>query len=122
MRDVFVETPPMSTHMVAFVISGFNESTSGGLEGESPIHTFTQVDYLDQIRYVSEKAPELLKAMEDFTEIQYNMPKFDMFAVPDFKSNSMGNWGLTTFRYLKINLNFFTNNLTYCIILDTSQA
>lgn len=94
----------MSTHMVVFVISAFNGSTTEGLEGESPVYTFTRNNYLPQIRYVSEKAPELLKAMENFTEIQYNLPKFDMFAVPDLKSNSMGNWGLTTFRYLLMNL------------------
>lgn len=98
MRDIFVETPPISTHMVAFVVSGFGQSTSGGVGGSSAIYTFSRPEYLDQIQYISGEAPKLLKVMEDFTESRYELPKLDLFAVPDFKSDAMGNWGLNTYR------------------------
>jgi len=98
MRDIFVETPPISTHMVAFVISRFNSTTTGSTAGNSPVYVFTDVDRLDQVQYVSSEAPKLLAAMESFTEMQYELPKLDLFAVPDFKSDAMGNWGLNTYR------------------------
>lgn len=98
MRDIFVETPPISTHMVSFVVSGFGQSASGGIGGNSTIYTFSRPDYLNQIQYVSGEVPKLLKTMEDFTESRYEMPKLDLFAVPDFKSDAIGNWGLNTYR------------------------
>lgn len=98
MRDIFIETPPISTHMVAFVISGFNSTTAGSVSGDSSVYVFADADRLDQVKYVSNEAPKLLAAMETFTEIRYEFPKLDLFAVPDFKSDAMGNWGLNTFR------------------------
>jgi len=97
-RDIFVETPPISTHMVTFVISGFDSTTTGSIAGDSPVYVFTDVDRLDQVKYVSGEAPKLLAAMESFTEMPYELPKLDLFAVPDFKSDAMGNWGLNTYR------------------------
>jgi len=98
MSDIFVETPPISTHMVVFVISRFNSTTTGSTAGNSPVYVFTDVDRLDQVQYVSSEAPKLLAAMESFTEMRYELPKLDLFAVPDFKSDAMGNWGLNTYR------------------------
>jgi len=98
MHDIFVETPPISTHMVAFVISGFDSTTVRSVSGNSPVYVFTDVDRLDQVKYVSSEAPKLLAAMESFTEMRYELPKLDLFAVPDLKSDAMGNWGLNTYR------------------------
>ncbi|XP_025193431.1 endoplasmic reticulum aminopeptidase 1-like [Melanaphis sacchari] len=98
MRDIFVETPPISTHMVVFVISGFDPTTTGSVASRSPVYVFSDFDRLDQLQYVSGEAPKLLAAMESFTEVPYELPKLDLFAIPDFKSDSMGNWGLNTFR------------------------
>jgi len=95
MRDVFIQTPSMSTHMVGFVVNKFERTASGG---DSAIYTYTHADYSNRVQYVSGEAPRLLKAMEDFTELKYQLPKLDLFAVPDFKSDAMANWGLTTYR------------------------
>lgn len=97
-RDIFVQTPPIATHMISFVVSGFVSKTAGTAAGESPVYVFSDVDRSDQLRYVSDEAPKLLSAMEKFTEVQYELPKLDLFAIPDFKSDAMGNWGLNTFR------------------------
>jgi aminopeptidase N len=98
MRDVFVETPPISTHTIAFVVSGFNWMTNGSVAGSSPVYVYSDADRSGQLQYVSDEAPKLLAAMERFTELQYDLPKLDLFAIPDFKSDAMGNWGLNTFR------------------------
>lgn len=98
MGDDFVETPPMSTHAVSFVVNGFVRLTSGGLGGDSVVNVFASDEHSDQIQYISGEAPELLKFMENFTGIRFDLPKLDLFAVPDFKSDAMGNWGLNTFR------------------------
>lgn len=93
-----MKTRPMSTYMVAFIVSGFDVFVTGGFDYESSMYVFTRADNLDQIQYVLDEAPQLLMAMEDFTEMWFYMPKFDMFAVPDLKSHAMGNWGLIILR------------------------
>lgn len=99
MREVFMETPLIATHQIAFIVSSFNGTSSNGVGSISEIYAFTHLDYSDQMKYVSDEAPWLLKAMEEFTNISYELPKLDLFAVPDFQSDAMGNWGLTTYRY-----------------------
>lgn len=85
----------MATHQVAFVISGFDGTT----DVDNKILSFTHAEYSEQISYILGEIPGLLAAMQNFTELSYELPKFDLFAVPDFKSDAMGNWGLTTYRY-----------------------
>lgn len=108
MREVFIETPPMATHQVSFIVSSFNGTSSGNGSG---IYAFTHTDYADQIQYVSDEAPRLVKAMEEFTGISYDLPKLDLFAIPDFKSDGMGNWGLTTYRYYIMHAVKFVKNV-----------
>jgi len=82
----------MSTHMVAFVVSGFDGTASDG----GAVHAYARDP--DRVSYVSGEAPRLLKAMEDFTELRYQLPKLDLFAVPDLESDATGGWGLTAYR------------------------
>lgn len=95
-----METPPIATHQVAFVISDFQGSAKHCVGKNTTIYSFTRDEYADQIQYVLNEAPRLLAAMESFTETLYELPKLDLFAVPDFKTDAMGNWGLTTYRYV----------------------
>jgi len=101
-RDIFEETPPIATHQVALIVSQFESNTESGVGKNGVVHGYTHVDYLDQIKYISIEAPGMLAAMENFTDMKYALPKLDLFAVPDFKSDAMGNWGLTTYRYVHI--------------------
>lgn len=95
----FVETPPMSPHMVTLVASKFDWYSRSATDITSPVRVFTHTDYLDQVQYVAGEAPKMLKAMETFTGVRYDLPKLDLFAVPDFKSDAVGGWGLNTYRY-----------------------
>lgn len=94
--DVFFESPPISTHQVAFIVSSFDCLST---TENRAINVFARPGCSDQIRNVVSEAPLLLRAMEDFTEVQYELPVLNLFAVPDLKSDAMGNWGLNTYRY-----------------------
>lgn len=95
-----MKTPPIATHQVAFVVSDFHGSAKHCVYKNTTIYSFTRDEYADQIQYVLNEAPLLLAAMERVTETPYELPKLDLFAVPDFKTDAMGNWGLTTYRYV----------------------
>nr|CAD7255859.1 unnamed protein product [Timema shepardi] len=93
--DNFEETPmPISTYLIAFVVSDFvNLSSSDGFYS-----TWQRADAISQAQYSIDVSPLIMKSLENFTELDYFLPKMDQVAVPDFSAGAMENWGLVTYR------------------------
>ncbi|XP_069669083.1 aminopeptidase N-like isoform X2 [Periplaneta americana] len=90
--DSFRETPPMSTYLVAFVVSDLkNLSTADGKYG-----IWLRSEVLAQGKYALSIAPTLINLLENYTEVLYALPKLDQIAVPDLVFWAMENWGLVT--------------------------
>nr|CAD7201178.1 unnamed protein product [Timema douglasi] len=93
--DHFQETPmPMSTYLVAFVVSDFVNLTSD----DGKYSTWQRSDAVDQAQYSIDVSPSVMAALENFTELDYFLPKVDQVAIPDFSAGAMENWGLVTYR------------------------
>lgn len=90
--DIFQETPPISTYLVAFFVGEFYAMKS------PTVGIYTHKNYVEQAKYIANKSPILLKAMENFTDVDYMLPKIDLLAIPDFAAGAMENWGLNTYR------------------------
>lgn len=91
--DHFQESVPMSTYLVAFVISDFDHITNGTFS------VWSRSSAIDQSKYSLKIGPIVLKHYEDFFQIKFPLPKIDMIALPDFSAGAMENWGLITYRY-----------------------
>ncbi|CAG2062978.1 unnamed protein product [Timema podura] len=93
--DNFQETPmPISTYLIAFIVSDFaNLSSSDGFYS-----TWQRADAISQAQYSIDVSPLIMKSLENFTELDYFLPKMDQVAVPDFSAGAMENWGLVTYR------------------------
>nr|CAD7575715.1 unnamed protein product [Timema californicum] len=93
--DHFLETPmPISTYLIAFVVSDFvNLSSSDGFYS-----TWQRAGAVYQAQYSIDISPFIMKSLENFTELDYFLPKMDQVAVPDFSAGAMENWGLVTYR------------------------
>lgn len=91
--DHFETSAPMSTYLVAFVISDF-KSKSDGVR----FSTWAREAALEQVDYALETGPKALSFFEDYFGIPYPLPKEDMVALPDFAPGAMENWGLITYR------------------------
>uniref|UniRef100_A0A182Q4G3 Aminopeptidase N n=1 Tax=Anopheles farauti TaxID=69004 RepID=A0A182Q4G3_9DIPT len=90
--DVYQESVPMSTYLVAFVVCDYHNLTSGNFA------VWARADAIGSARYALSVGPRLLKFLEDFFHIDYPLPKVDMIALPDFSAGAMENWGLITYR------------------------
>ncbi|XP_039290198.1 aminopeptidase N isoform X3 [Nilaparvata lugens] len=98
-QDVFKTTLPMSTYLVAFIVSDFVpyktviDNSSGW-----KFTLWSRKDILSQTEYAAEMGPKLLSFLEEYFSIKFPLPKQDVVAIPDFGFSAMENWGLITFR------------------------
>uniref|UniRef100_A0A182NCK1 Aminopeptidase n=1 Tax=Anopheles dirus TaxID=7168 RepID=A0A182NCK1_9DIPT len=93
-ETVFDTTPIMSTYLLAFVISDFKT-----LSQESDrFRVFAAESKVAHTEYALEFLGKSLRTLETFFGHQYQLPKVDLIAIPDFAMGAMENWGLITFR------------------------
>lgn len=82
----------MSTYLVAFFVGDFYVMKTRN------VGVYTHESYINQAQYITSKSLRLIEAMENFTGVEYMLPKLDMLAIPDFSAGAMENWGLNTYR------------------------
>ena len=90
--DTFEETPQMSTYLVAFVVSDLKNLTTK----DGKYSVWMREDVISQGKYALSIAPTIIKSLENYTGIKYELPKLDEVAIPDMYYWAMENWGLVT--------------------------
>lgn len=91
----FARTPSMSTCSVAFFAGEFEQFDKNR---RSAINVYSHLGRLYQIEYVTKEAPDLLRAMENYTGMPYAMPKLNLLVVPTLGLGQFDNWGLTAYQ------------------------
>nr|XP_022908762.1 aminopeptidase N [Onthophagus taurus]XP_022908763.1 aminopeptidase N [Onthophagus taurus]XP_022908764.1 aminopeptidase N [Onthophagus taurus]XP_022908765.1 aminopeptidase N [Onthophagus taurus] len=90
--DHFETSVPMSTYLVAFVISDFDHLTN------QTVSIWFRQTMLNQAGFALKVSPALLTFYEEYFQLKFPLPKIDMVALPDFSTGAMENWGLITYR------------------------
>ncbi|XP_063834773.1 aminopeptidase N-like [Ostrinia nubilalis] len=96
--DEFDTSVPMSTYLVAFVVSKFSHVESPPNLSTTKFRIWARSDAIDQTAYAANIGPRVLDHFEKFFNVSFPLPKQDMFAIPDFAAGAMENWGLITYR------------------------
>nr|XP_023023668.1 aminopeptidase N-like isoform X1 [Leptinotarsa decemlineata] len=97
--DRFDRSVPMSTYLVAYIVSDFHHKTADTAENNNvTFRVWARKDALNQVDFAKEVGPKALEYYEKFFDIKYPLPKQDMVAIPDFSAGAMENWGLITYR------------------------
>jgi len=92
----FAPTPLMPTSSVTFFIGEFEQFDK---TRRSAINVYSHLGRLYQIEYMTKAAPDILRAMENYTDIPYAMPELNLLAIPTIGFGQVeNNWGLTTYR------------------------
>lgn len=90
----FEETPRISTYLLAFVVSNFQNVTNSAKN----FTIFTKKNSLHQTTLAMKYSEPLLKALENVTKISLNITKMDQVALPKFAACAMENYGLIFYR------------------------
>ncbi|XP_029342693.1 aminopeptidase N isoform X2 [Acyrthosiphon pisum] len=105
--DEFEESPPMSTHLVAYTVADFVFNEANSEDDQVKYRIICRKELVNQTEFAINLGPKVLKYHEDYFHEKFPLQKQDMAAIPDLSTNSMENWGLATFKenYLLIDLN-----------------
>ncbi|KAF3426305.1 LOW QUALITY PROTEIN: hypothetical protein E2986_13349 [Frieseomelitta varia] len=90
--DEFERSIPMSTYLVAFIISDFSHKKVDDFK------VWAKPNAVDQTTYALNVGRKGLDYLSKRFKQSYQLPKMDMVAVPDFSAGAMENWGLVTYR------------------------
>ncbi|XP_035901987.1 aminopeptidase N-like [Anopheles stephensi] len=93
-ETTFDTTPEMSTYLLAFVISDFKTIS----QETDRFRIFAAEHKVSHTEYALEFLGKSLRTLETLFGHQYQLPKVDLIAIPDFAMGAMENWGLITFR------------------------
>lgn len=93
----FLETPKMSTYLLAYCIGEF-DYVQGMTKYGVLIKVYAPRGRSSSCQYALECGCKALDSFNDFFGITYPLPKLDMVAIPEFAAGAMENWGLVTYR------------------------
>ncbi|XP_043210449.1 aminopeptidase N-like [Amphibalanus amphitrite] len=92
--DTFEKSMPMSTYLVAFVVSDMVARESDPSLSDTRFRVWSRAEAEEQTKYAGKIGPAILEYYEDFFKTDFPLPKQDMAAMPDFPFRGMENWGL----------------------------
>ncbi|MBP5656634.1 M1 family metallopeptidase [Candidatus Saccharibacteria bacterium] len=94
----FVESPKMSTYLVAFALGHFVAYETTSQHGVK-ITTYAGIHQdANDLKFAGDFAADVLDFYDNCFSTPFPLPKMDLLALPDFESGAMENWGLVTFR------------------------
>ena len=96
--DRYEDTVPISTYLIAFVVSDFEYKHSPVTKSNVLFRIWARHNAISQVEFAKKVGPEFLEYFESFFDVKYPLPKQDMIAIPDFSAGAMENWGLITYR------------------------
>jgi aminopeptidase N len=122
LKTEFEPTVPMSSYLVALVISNFvclNETVQDiGIEGKVDVNVCGRANAIEKLRYALIISTKTIKFLESIYGVKYPLKKAgykklrtclekkafiyvqftDHIAIPDFNAGAMENWGLILYR------------------------
>ncbi|XP_063909880.1 membrane alanyl aminopeptidase-like [Zophobas morio] len=101
LKVTFDTTPPMSTYLIAFIVSEFECINGTNTADGTPTSVCGRPGTKETLSEALNAGTEALNKMKNFTNIAYGdlgNKKMTQAAIPDFAAGAMENWGLVTYR------------------------
>lgn len=124
-EQMFMDTPLMSTYLVAIVVGEFDEVQACTQHGVL-VRVLTPPGRAQAGAFALSVATKALDIYDDFFGLHYPLPKLDMVAIPEFAMGAMENWGLVTYREVDLLIDEKTASSTQkqrvCIVVTHELA
>lgn len=99
MKHEFEDTLVMSSYLLAYLVSTFGSvNNNQNPLYRVPFRVYTRPSILNTAAFAMDFGQRNMVALEEYTEFEYEFPKLDNVAVPDFAAGAMENWGLVVYR------------------------
>uniref|UniRef100_A0A2A4JIF2 Uncharacterized protein n=1 Tax=Heliothis virescens TaxID=7102 RepID=A0A2A4JIF2_HELVI len=106
-KHEFQDTLIMSTYLIAYLVSNFvHVENSANPIYRIPFRVYSRPGIQDTAEFAMIFGQENMAALEKYTEFDYEFPKMDKVAVPDFAAGAMENWGCTLEKYTEFDYEF----------------
>ncbi|KAI1317204.1 Aminopeptidase 2 mitochondrial [Mortierella claussenii] len=111
----FATTPVMSTYLVAFIVGKFEyiETVTKNLPTPITCRVYVLPGKTEEAEFALSVTPLALEYFTELFGVAYPLPKMDLITIPDFESGAMENWGLVTYRSIRLLFNEKTSDLSY---------
>lgn len=96
-ETTYVDSPRMSSYLVAFCVGEFDYVQAQTKNGVL-VKVFTPPGKSESGQFALDCAVKSLDEYDNFFGVRYPLPKLDMVAIPEFAMGAMENWGLVTYR------------------------
>ncbi|EDV28943.1 uncharacterized protein TRIADDRAFT_37002 [Trichoplax adhaerens] len=106
----FHPTPPMSTYLVALVVSDF-KNLEGRTINNVRVRTWANPLMYKYTNYSLHVTMKVIPFYGKTFGVAYPLPKMDLVAIPEFAAGAMENWGLILYRETSMIYNKWVNTL-----------
>lgn len=93
----FEKTPPISTYIVAFMVSDFSYISNP--ESTIPQRAFARSNIVNSSEFILDVGNQMLDELVNYFGVNYSLPKLDQVGIPNFRYGGMENWGIVKYRY-----------------------
>lgn len=98
----FAQTPRMSTYLVAFAF-GDMQAIEDETENGTLVKVYsTKAHEKESLEFALDIAKRAIEFYEEYFGIKYPLPQSLHLALPDFSAGAMENWGLVTYREIRL--------------------
>lgn len=101
--------------MVAFIVGKFEyiETVTKNLPQPITCRVYVLPGKTEEAEFALSVTPLALEYFTELFGVAYPLPKMDLITIPDFESGAMENWGLVTYRAIRLLFNEKTSDLSY---------
>lgn len=92
----FEQTPPISTYIVAFMVSDFVSISNP--ESTIPQRAFARSNIVNSSEFILDVGNQMIDELVNYFGVNYSLPKLDQVGIPNFRYGAMENWGLVKYR------------------------
>jgi aminopeptidase 2 len=100
---------------VAFIVGKFEyiETVTKNLPKPITCRVYVLPGKTEEAEFALSVTPLALEYFTELFGVAYPLPKMDLITIPDFESGAMENWGLVTYRAIRLLFNEKTSDLSY---------